>query len=312
MAFSDSNLDPHDSNLERIGVALGVSVNDSPEDSSNTLATSLADEFGLAGPVITIPAACAAGNYAIGYAFDAVRSGRADRMIAGGVDPFSWRAFAGFSRLRLISPDLCRPFDRERKGIILGEGAGVLLLESLECARERGAKVYAEILGYGLSCDAYHIVAPHPEGKGAALAMKRALENSEIGVDQVDYISAHGNGTPSNDRAETMAIKTVFGDRADQIAVSSVKALTGHCLAAAGAIGAVACALGLEKGVIPPTWNLQTPDPECDLDYVPNQPRKQLIKVALNNAYAFGGNNACVVLSRLKRRNVDEGNEELL
>ena len=221
-------------------------------------------------------------------------------MLAGGADFFSKRAFIGFSRLRLTAPDACRPFDRNRKGIILGEGGAVLLLESLASARKRGSRIYAEILGYGLSCDAHHIVAPHPEGEGAALAMKRALENARLQPTEVDYISAHGNGTPSNDRAETSAIKNVFGGHAYRLAISSVKALTGHCLAAAGAIGAVASVLAIERGIVPPTWNYETPDPDCDLDYVPNRPREQSLNVVLNNSYAFGGNNASVVLSRLK------------
>jgi 3-oxoacyl-[acyl-carrier-protein] synthase II len=302
MAMADSYFDARDFEPERVGVILGSSVSDFPENRCHSIATTVSRAFRLAGPALTILAACAAGNYAIGQAFDAIRSGRADCMLAGGVDFFSKRAFIGFSRLRLVSPEACRPFDRNRKGIILGEGGGVLLLESLKSAQRRGARIRAEVLGYGLSCDAHHIVAPHPEGEGASLAMRRALENARLRPDQVDYISAHGNGTPSNDRAETAAIKKVFGPHARRLAISSVKALTGHCLAAAGAIGAVASVLAIEQGVVPPTWNYETPDPDCDLDYVPNEPREKRLDVALNNSYAFGGNNACVVLSSVRGR----------
>lgn len=298
MALSDSNFDARYFDDQRVGVTLGASVSDFPQTNCNSVAAKVAEGFGFAGPVKTILAACAAGNYAIGHAFEAVHSRQADCMIAGGVEAFSKRAFAGFSRLRLIAPDACRPFDYNRKGILLGEGAGILVLENMDIARRRGARIYAEVLGYGLSCDASHIVAPHPEGRGAALAMKRAMDNARISTDEVDYISAHGNGTPGNDKAETLAIKQMFGSRAYRLEISSVKALTGHCLAAAGAIGAIACVLGIDKGVVPPTWNLETPDPDCDLDYVPNEPREKQIKVALNNSYAFGGNNACVVLAQ--------------
>ncbi|HKY05643.1 MAG TPA: beta-ketoacyl-[acyl-carrier-protein] synthase family protein [Blastocatellia bacterium] len=299
MALSDSNFDARNFNPERVGVILGSSVSDFPETRCNSIANAVSHAFNLSGPIAVTLAACAAGNYAICQAFDAVQSGRADCMLAGGVESFSKRAFIGFSRLRLIAPDACRPFDRNRKGIVLGEGGGVLLLESLDSARNRGARIYAEILGYGLSCDAFHIVSPHPDGEGAALAMTRALESARVQPDQVDYISAHGNGTPGNDKAETAAIKKVFASYAYRLAISSVKALTGHCLAAAGAIGAIASVLAIERGVAPPTWNYETPDPDCDLDYVPNEPREKKIDVVLNNSYAFGGNNASVVLSRL-------------
>ncbi len=297
-ALEDSGIDLDGLNPQRAGVILGGSANESPEEGCAELVFNVARRFNLAGPVCTIWAACAAGNMAVCQAFDAVREGRADWMLAGGVDSFSKRAFIGFSRLRLISPDLCRPFDLNRRGLILGEGSGMLLLESLESARRRGARVRAEIRGYGLSCDGHHFVAPHPEGRGAALAMNRALASAAINPDEIDYISAHGTGTPSNDKTETRAIKQVFGPRASKIPVSSIKALTGHCLGAAGALGAIACILGLESAAVPPTWNYQTPDPDCDLDCVPNEPREKRIRTALNNAYAFGGNNSCIVLSK--------------
>jgi 3-oxoacyl-[acyl-carrier-protein] synthase II len=300
MALSDSKFKTRNFEPERVGVVLGSSVSDFPENRCNSIATLVSRAFNLGGPVSATLAACAAGNYAIAQAFDAIHSGRADAMLAGGVDSFSKRAFLGFSRLRLVAPDACRPFDKNRKGILLGEGGAVLFLESLESAQARNARIYAEILGYGLSCDAHHIVAPHPEGEGASLAMKRALKKARLQPNQVNYISAHGNGTPSNDKAETAAIKNVFGDHAHHLAISSAKALTGHCLAAAGSMGAVASVLAIERAVAPPTWNYETPDPDCDLDYVPNEPKRKSIDVVLNNSYAFGGNNACVVLSKIR------------
>ncbi len=297
-ALTDSGIDLDRFDPARAGVILGGSATDAPDEGCAQMAFDVARRFNLSGPVCSIWAACAAGNMALCQAFDVVREGRADWMLAGGVDSFSKRAFTGFSRLRLISPDLCRPFDLNRRGLILGEGSGMLVLESLTSARRRGARIRAEMRGYGLSCDGYQFVAPHPEGRGAAMAMNRALANAAISPDEIDYISAHGTGTPSNDKTETRAIKRVFGSRASQIPVSSIKALTGHCLGAAGALGAIACILGLESSAIPPTWNYQTPDPDCDLDCVPNEPREKRIRTALNNAYAFGGNNSCVVLSK--------------
>jgi 3-oxoacyl-[acyl-carrier-protein] synthase II len=252
--------------------------------------------FELAGPCATIPTACAAGNYAIAHAVELLRAGRADVAVAGGTDAFSRSAFTGFSRLHAMSPDMCRPFDRNRRGLLLGEGAGVLVLETLAGARRRGARVLAEVLGYGLSCDAYHITGPHPEGQGASAAMSEALANADIGPEDVSYINAHGTGTAHNDRIETLAIKKVFGARAHEIPVSSIKALTGHVMGGASAIEAIACVLAIQTGTIPPTWNYETPDPDCDLDYVPNAPRAADVRVAVNNSYAFGGNNASVIL----------------
>jgi 3-oxoacyl-[acyl-carrier-protein] synthase II len=261
----------------------------------SVLSERVASYFQLCGPNLTIPTACAAGNYALGWAFEQIQSGAADVMLAGGADAFSRLAFIGFSRLHALSPDVCRPFDRNRQGLLLSEGAGVLVLESEAHARKRRARIYAEMLGYGLSADAHHITSPHPEGAGAALAMKRALQRAQRTPDEVDYINAHGTGTPHNDKAETLAIKGLFGKRAYQIPISSIKALTGHAMGAASAIEAIACVLSLHHGILPPTWNYQEPDPECDLDYVPNAPREAQPHVVLNNSYGFGGNNACVV-----------------
>jgi 3-oxoacyl-[acyl-carrier-protein] synthase II len=258
----------------------------------------LATRLGISGPVQTIPTACAAGNYALARGLDLIRAGRVDVALAGGAEAFSRLAFVGFVRLHAMAPDRCRPFDRERKGLLLGEGAGILVLEEEDRARRRGARAYARVLGYGLSCDAHHITGPHPEGRGAAEAMRRALERSGVPAEQVDYISAHGTGTPTNDRVETLAIKTVLGERARRVPASSIKALTGHMMGSSSAVEAIACALAIDRGVLPPTWNLEVPDPECDLDYLPREPRALRPRVVLNNSYAFGGNNATLVLGR--------------
>ncbi len=261
----------------------------------HVIAANIAAELGFAGVNAMIPTACAAGNYAIAYAVDALRAGRADLMLAGGADCFSRITYTGFARLGAISPDLCRPFDRDRQGMIPGEGAAVLVLERLERARARGATIYAEVAGYGLTCDAHHMTAADPEGAGGARAMERALAESGLRPDEVSYISAHGTGTPTNDRQETIAMKRVFGDAARRVPISSVKSMLGHTMGAASAIEAAVCSLAVHTGRIPPTMHLETPDPECDLDYVPGTARELSVEVAMNNAYAFGGNNASVI-----------------
>jgi 3-oxoacyl-[acyl-carrier-protein] synthase II len=264
----------------------------------HVLAAHVACELALGGEVVTIPTACAAGNHAIVRAFDELRYGKAQLMLAGGADSFSRITYTGFARLGAIAPELCQPFDLNRKGMIPGEGAAFLLLETLDHARSRSARVYAEIAGYGLSCDAYHMTAAHPRGEGGGRAMEIALASAGIKPDDVDYISAHGTGTPTNDRLETLAVKRVFGHRACQIPISSIKSMLGHAMGAASAIEAVACVLTITEGCIPPTINLLSPDPECDLDFVPLTGRNQTVNVALNNAYAFGGNNSSVVFTR--------------
>jgi 3-oxoacyl-[acyl-carrier-protein] synthase II len=264
----------------------------------HVLATHVACELGLAGEVVTIPTACAAGNHAIARAFDELRSGKAQVMLAGGADAFSRITYAGFARLGAIAPEFCQPFDLYRKGMIPGEGAAFLLLETLEHAQKRSARVYAEIAGYGLSCDAHHMTAADPAGEGGVRAMEFALASAGLTRDDVDYISAHGTGTPTNDRLETVAIKRVFGDRAARIPISGIKSMLGHAMGAASAIEAVACVLAITERCIPPTINLHNPDPQCDLDFVPLTGRKHAVKVALNNAYAFGGNNSSLVLAR--------------
>lgn len=264
----------------------------------NVLAANVATELNLGGEVITIPTACAAGNHAIAYAFDALQSGAAEAMLAGGADSFSRITYAGFARLGAIAPELCQPFDLNRKGMIPGEGAGFLLLETAEHARKRLARIYAEVVGYGLSCDAHHMTAAHPQGRGAARAMEIALESAQLEPADIGYISAHGTGTPTNDRLETIAIKRVFGQHSRRVPVSSIKSMLGHAMGAASAIEAIACVLTVSEGYIPPTINLETSDPECDLDFVPLVARKCSVSAVLNNAYAFGGNNSSVVFAR--------------
>ena len=259
----------------------------------------IAAELDLAGVNMMIPAACAAGNYAIAEAFDVLRAGRADVMLAGGADSFSRITYTGFARLGAIAPECCQPFDQGRKGMIPGEGAGILVLEPLERARARGARVYAEVAGYGLSCDAHHMTAAHPEGDGAARAMAQALEQSAVTPEEVSYISAHGTGTPTNDRLETLALGRLFGPRAGGKPISSIKSMLGHTMGAASAIEAAACALAIRTGWIPPTINFEQSDPQCDLDCVPNEARQMDVRVAMNNAYAFGGTNASVIFRRV-------------
>ncbi len=272
-----------------------------PKYPCHVIPDNLAIEFGVRGPCVMIPTACAAGNYAIGNATDLLRLGRADLMLAGGADAFSRITYMGFSRLGAIAPERCQPFDRNRKGMVPGEGAAILVLEPLDAALKRGATVYAEILGYGLSCDAHHMTAAHPEGDGAMRAMSGALRESGVNLDQVDYICAHGTGTPTNDRIESIAARRLFESLADRLPMSSIKSMTGHTMGAASAIEAAGCALALQAGVIPPTINFEEPDPECDLDCVPNTARETNPQIVLNNAYAFGGNNASLCLARWDR-----------
>jgi len=262
---------------------------------NHVIAGHVAAEVGAAGPNAMIPTACAAGNYALASALDALRARRADAMLVGGADAFSRITYTGFARLGAIAPERCQPFDRNRQGMIPGEGAAVLVLEPEERARRRGASIYAEVAGYGLSCDAHHMTAAHPEGEGAARAMQQALSSSGLRAEEVDYVSAHGTGTDTNDRLETLALRRVFGEHAGRVPVSSIKSMLGHTMGAASAIEAVVCCLAIRDGAVPPTANYEEPDPECDLDVVPNVAREHRVRVAMNNAYAFGGNNASVL-----------------
>ena len=260
--------------------------------------------FNAKGPNCCTTTACAASAHAIGYAAQAIRNGEADAMFAGGTEaPVIPLTFAGFNAMRALSTrndepsKASRPFDKERDGFIIGEGSGMLILEELESAKKRGAHIYAEIVGYGMSSDASHITAPSLDGPERC--MKAALHDGEVNPDEVDYINAHGTSTPLNDANETNAIKQVFGERAYKIPVSSTKSMTGHLLGAAGAVEAAFSVLALEHGILPPTINYEFPDPECDLDYVPNQAREAGIRTVLSNSFGFGGTNASLIFRKI-------------
>ena len=259
------------------------------------------------GPNMSNVTACSTGAHAIGESFRMIQFGLADRMIAGGAEaPITPLSLAGFSSMKALSerndePEkACRPFDAQRDGFVMSEGAGIVLLEELNSALDRGAKIYAEVAGYGLNGDAYHVTAPSPDGEGAARVMKLAIDEAGISPADIQYINAHGTSTPYNDRVETLAIKTVFGDQAKKVAVSSTKSMTGHLLGAAGGIEAGITALTIERQVIPPTINYEFPDPDCDLDYVPNKPRAAEVIYALTNSFGFGGTNACLLLKKFE------------
>ncbi len=256
----------------------------------------IASRYKLTGYRATISTACSSSATSIGYGFDLIRSGVQDIVITGGSEGLAELTFAGFNSLRLVDPEYCRPFDKNRRGLSLGEGAGILVLEDYERAKGRGTTIYAEVLGYAINSDAYHMTSPDPEGLGMSRVMAMALERAGVGVDQVDYINAHGTGTKMNDQMETRAIKNVFGDRiARNLVISSTKSMVGHCLGAAGAIEAIATILALCEQVAPPTIHLKDPDPDCDLDYVANEAKRHDIRIALSSSFAFGGNNASLV-----------------
>jgi 3-oxoacyl-[acyl-carrier-protein] synthase II len=266
----------------------------------------VAIEYGARGPNFGVVSACASGAHALGEAALSIQRGEADVMIAGGseatITPFAYASFCAMKAMSTFNSapqKASRPFDRLRDGFVMGEGAGILVLESLEHARARGARVYCELAGYAASCDAFHITQPDPEGKGLSLAMRRALEAAGVEPSQVDYINAHGTATPYNDRYETLAIKKVFGEHARKLAISSTKSMTGHLLGAAGGIESVACVKTIETGQIAPTINLEQPDPDCDLDYVPNAARKAVVRTVLTNNLGFGGQNASAVFRAL-------------
>lgn len=258
--------------------------------------SAIAKNFILSGSNMMFSTACAAGNYAIGYGYDLIILGRADVALTGGSDAFSKVAFTGFNQFSAVAPEKCQPFDKHRKGMMVAEGAGILILESLENALARKAKIYAEILGYGLSCDASHMTLPSVDGVSGC--MTKAMRNAVIKSEDIDYISAHGTGTPANDRTECAAIREVFGPYYRKIPVSSIKSMLGHTMGAASAIEAITCALVLKHDIVPPTINYETPDHECDIDCVPNKARRHIANFALNNSYAFGGNNASLVLKK--------------
>ncbi len=264
-----------------------------PED----LAAAVADELGVGGRVSAVGGACAAGNFALTRALDDVRAGRSDRVLAGGVDAFSRTALIGFARLGALAEDGCRPFGLDRQGLVLGEGAAFLLIEERAAAEARGAEPLAELAGAGLSCDAHHPTSPHPEGAGAARAVLAALEDSRVRPDDVGWVSAHGTGTPANDRAEVLALRAVYtGHRPP---ASSVKSLTGHGLGAASALEAVLAVVSLRERTLPPTWHVGEQDPDCDWDVITDGPRAWDGDVVVNQAYAFGGCNAVTIFRRL-------------
>lgn len=268
-----------------------------PRAMANAAASRISLEFGLTGPAYTISTACSSSNHALGQAFWLVRQGTASMAIAGGSEAvFSRGLLRAWEAMRVVSPDTCRPFSKNRRGLILGDGGAMLILEDLESARARGARIYGEIVGFGMSSDAHHITQPSPEG--AARAMAGALKDAEIEPERIGYINAHGTGTPANDSTETAAIRSVFGEHANRLLVSSTKSMHGHTLGAAGAIEAVATLLSMQACTVPPTANYMEFDPACDLDVVPNAARQAAFEYALSNSFAFGGLNAVVAFRR--------------
>jgi len=320
LALDDAMVDYKKEKLQKAGVVIGTTMADiqsleeidkywtrKGEDDvwainiikypGNELSNNVGFFFNIKGRNCVIPTACSSGNYSIGYSYDLIRRGDADMMIAGGADPFSRITFTGFSRLYAMAPEKCQPFDKNRKGMMVGEGSGILILEELESAKKRKAPIYAEILGYGLGCDAYHMTTPRTTG--VVKVIRKALKNSGIRSEQVDYICTHGTGTPLNDKAECAAIKEVFKSSWKKLSMSSIKSMLGHTMGAASAIEAISCCLAIKESMMPPTINYETSDPECDLDCVPNVAKKKKVRIALNNSLAFGGNNGCLVLGKL-------------
>ena len=278
-----------------------------PEMISNMAAGTIGIEHGLRGPNFGVVSACASGLHAIGIAFRSIKYGEADVMFAGGTEaPICPVSVAGFAAMHALSTrnddpkTASRPFDKDRNGFVMGEGGAVIVLEEYEHAKARGAKIYCELAGFGETCDAHHMTAPMPGGVAGAHAMKTAMKEAGVAPEQVDYINAHGTSTPMNDKTETALVKAALGEElARKVSISSTKSMTGHLLGGAGALETVVCALAIRDNVIPPTINYTTPDPECDLDYTPNQARQRTVKVALNNALGFGGHNACIALKAL-------------
>ncbi len=264
-----------------------------PKTMANAGASQISMDLRLSGPTYTVSTACSSSNHAIGQAFRLVRDGDAEMAVTGGSEaPFTIGLLKAWEAMRVIAPDTCRPFSKDRRGMILGEGGAMMILEPFEAAKARGAKIYAEICGFGMSSDAHHLTQPTVDGP--ARAMRAALREAGLQPEQIGYINAHGTGTPGNDPTETRAIREVFGAHADKIAVSSTKSLHGHALGAAGALEAIATILALKHGILPPTANYNERDPECDLDYIPNEPRAARVEAALSNSFAFGGLNAVV------------------
>jgi len=328
MAIENSQLKIDESNADRVGVMVGSGLGglttiekyydilqkQGPKRISpffipmlivNLAPGQISIYFGARGPNSSIVTACATGNHSIGEALRIIQRGDADAMIAGGAEStITPLAVGGFSSMKALStrndePEKAsRPFEKDRDGFIIAEGAGVVILEELECALKRKAEVYAEIIGFGCNADAYHISAPSPNGIGASRCMEIAMKDAGINYDEIDYVNAHGTSTPLNDMSETKAMKTVFKDYAKKLAVSSTKSMTGHLLGAAGGVEAVYSVLAIKHGVIPPTVNYETPDPECDLDYVPNTPREAKVVTVMSNSFGFGGTNATLIFKK--------------
>jgi len=264
----------------------------------------IASKLSLMGPKTTFMTACSSGATAIGYARDLICNKMAKIIIAGGTEPLSRVTYSSFNSLKVVDKEYCKPFDKNRQGLSLGEGAGIMILESLSHAQSRGAKIYGEVLGYGVSCDSHHMTAPDPEASGAMRCMSAALQDAGVHHTSVNYVNAHGTATPANDLMETVGIKKVFGERAYKIPVSSTKSMTGHTLGASGAIEGVVSVLSIAYGFIPPTIHRSDPDPECDLDYVTKGSRKANVSIVLSNSFAFGGNNTSVVFGRFTEKGV--------
>jgi len=319
MAVESSGLDVHALPGERTAVIIGTTMGEAdilgeleeawihrgvdavmaeklPRYGTTLLPIHVARAFGARGIVQTLPAACAAGNYAIGFAADQIRAGRAEVAITGATEIIEKLQYAGFARLGAMAPEMVQPFDLNRRGLLVGEGAGMMVLESEEHLVRRGGTPLAEVGGYGLACDAHHITRPHPEGEGSAQAMRQAITSSRISPDDVSFINAHGTGTRANDLVEAQVINGIFGGR--RVPVSSNKSMLGHCMGAASAIEAVACIRTIQTGILPPTINMEEQDPECDIDVVIGEAREQRVDVVLNNALAFGGYDAVLALAR--------------
>ncbi|MCP4667861.1 MAG: beta-ketoacyl-ACP synthase II [Deltaproteobacteria bacterium] len=328
MAIEDSGIDLEKEDKERVGVIIGSGLGGVlfheeqiavalergphrgnplcvPKITPNAVGGNIAIQYGLLGPNFVISTACASGNHAIGEAFRKIQHDEADVILSGGAEaPLTRFTFGAFYAMRVLSrserapQEVSRPFDRERNGFVMGEGSAVLILEELGRALERSAHIYGEIVGYGLTSGAYHMALPQPDGEDSARAMMSALKDGGVEPSETDYINAHGTSTVPNDRAETKAIKKVFGDEARKIPVSSTKSMIGHTIGAAGAIETVVCCLAMENQIIPPTINYEYPDPECDLDYVPNEARNAQLDIVLCNSFGFGSVNACILLKR--------------
>ncbi len=331
MAMKSSGLVITEANAERVGVLVGaglgglatiekyheIYLKGGPKKISpffvpmliiNLAPGQISMYFGCKGPNSSMVTACATGNHSIGEAFKIIQRGDADAMIAGGVEStITPMAVGGFSAMKALSAThndeptkASRPFERDRDGFVIAEGAGILMLEEIEHAKKRGATIHAEIVGFGCNADAYHITAPSPGGEGAARCMNLALKDAGITAAQLDYINAHGTSTPANDHAETQAMQTVLGDYAKKVAVSSTKSMTGHLLGASGGVEAIFSVMAIKNGVLPPTINYENPDPECDLDYVPNVARQKVIGYAMSNSFGFGGTNATLVFKKFE------------